>query len=209
MMLRIYHARFGDVFRPFVANCHDRRAGLGIVCVEVRMKQLRELGAILVLAAAIFAPAIVAAQSPAGMPDLVGALKATPGVLGVDAGQMTSGKQVIFAWFENKQAVMNWYNSDVHRQLMNGFRSGPGRPGGPMAGVKDDSGPILAIASLTMDRAAVQRGDMKSAMTQIAIELYAPLPGGLAAGGRFAPSSVKVPGLMEIAMTKPPTGEPR
>jgi hypothetical protein len=34
-------------------------------------------------------------------------------------------------------------------------------------------------------------------VSQIAIELYAPLPGGLAAGGRFAPSSVKVPGLIE------------
>jgi hypothetical protein len=32
---------------------------------------------------------------------------------------------------------------------------------------------------------------------QIAIELYAPLPGGLAVGGRFAPSSVKVPGMIE------------
>jgi len=67
------------------------------------MKQLRELGAILVLAAAIFSPAVIAAQAPAqapgGLPDLVGALKATPGVLGVDAGQMISGKQVIFAWF--------------------------------------------------------------------------------------------------------------
>jgi hypothetical protein len=41
-------------------------------------------------------------------------------------------------------------------------------------------------------------GDLRSATTQIAIELYAPLPGGLAAGGRFAPSSVKVPGLIEV-----------
>src|ERR1700724_3872544 len=79
---------------------------------------------------------------PAGLPDLVGALKATPGVLGVDAGQMASGKQVIFAWFENKRAVLNWYNSDVHRQLMNGFSSGARRPDGPLAGIKDDSGPI-------------------------------------------------------------------
>ena len=172
------------------------------------MKQLRELGAVLVLAAAIFTPAIVAAQPPAvpgGLPDLVGALKATPGVLGVDAAQTLSGKQVIFAWFENKQAVMNWYTSPVHRNLMNSFSSGGRRPDGPLAGIKDDSGPILCIASLTIDRAAMQSGDLKAATTQIAIELYAPLPGGLAAGGRFAPSSVKVPGLLEVASTKPPT----
>ncbi|HEV8211140.1 MAG TPA: hypothetical protein VGP77_13505 [Vicinamibacterales bacterium] len=173
------------------------------------MKQLRELGAILVLAAAIFSPAVIAAQAPAqapgGLPDLVGALKATPGVLGVDAGQMISGKQVIFAWFENKQAVLNWYNSDVHRRLMNSFSSGGRRPDGPLAGIKDDSGPILTIASITMDPAAMKSGDLKNGTSQIAIELYAPLPGGLAAGGRFAPATVKVPGLVEVPSAKPPT----
>lgn len=172
------------------------------------MKQLRELAGVLVLAAAVFSPALIAAQAPAapgGLPDLVGALKATPGVLGVDAAQTLSGKQVIFAWFENKQAVLNWYNSDVHRRLMNSFSSGGRRPDGPLAGIKDDSGPILCIASITIDRAALQSGDLKGGTSQIAIELYAPLPGGLAAGGRFAPSSVKVPGLLEIPSTKPPT----
>jgi hypothetical protein len=173
------------------------------------MKQLRELGAVLILAAAIFTPVALAAQAPTppvgGLPDLVGALKATPGVLGVDAGQMLSGKQVIFAWFENKQAVMNWYNSDVHRRLMNGFSSGARRPDGPLAGIKDDSGPILTIASITLDPAAMKSGDYKAATKQIAIELYAPLPGGLAAGGRFAPSAVNVPGLREVPSTKPPT----
>ncbi len=172
------------------------------------MKQLRELGAVVVLAAAIFTPAVIAAQQAppgGGLPDLIGALKATPGVLGVDAGQMVSGKQVIFAWFENKQAVLNWYNSDVHRKLMNGFSSGGRRPDGPLAGIKDDSGPILAIASVTLDMAAMKNGDLKAATRQIAIELYAPLPGGLAAGGRFAPSTVKVPGLHEVPSTKPPT----
>ena len=103
-------------------------------------------------------------------------------MLGVDAGQMLSGKQVIFAWFENKQAVLNWYNSDVHRQLMNGFSSGGRRPDGPLAGIKDDSGPILTIASITIDRAAMQeRRSARPRRAQIAIELYAPLPGGLAA----------------------------
>jgi hypothetical protein len=176
--------------------------------MEVRMKQLRELGAVVILAAAIFSPAVASSQvppPPAGLPDLVGALKATPGVLGVDAGQMASGKQVIFAWFENKRAVLNWYNSDVHRQLMNGFSSGARRPDGPLAGIRDDSGPILTIASITLDPAAMRSGDYRAAATQIAIELYAPLPGGLAAGGRFAPSTVKVPGMLEAPSTRPPT----
>ncbi len=35
-------------------------------------------------------------------------------------------------------------------------------------------------------------------VSQIAIELYAPLPGGIAAGGRFAPATVKVKGLVDV-----------
>lgn len=170
------------------------------------MKPLRELGAVLVLAAAIFTPVMLAAQAPSpsgGLPDLVGALKAVPGVLGVETARTSSGKNVIFAWFENKQAVLNWYNSDVHRQLMNGFSGGGRRPDGPLAGIKDDAGPVLAIASLTIDPAKMKDGDMRSATTQIAIELYAPLPGGLAAGGRFAPSSLTVPGLVDVTLTPP------
>jgi hypothetical protein len=37
-------------------------------------------------------------------------------------------------------------------------------------------------------------------VSQIAIELYKPLPGGLAAGGRFSPATMKVPGLIDIPM---------
>ena len=44
----------------------------------------------------------------------------------------------------------------------------------------------MTIASITLDPVAMKSGDYKAATTQIAIELYAPLPGGLAAGGRFA-----------------------
>jgi hypothetical protein len=55
----------------------------------------------------------------------------------------------------------------------------------------------MAIASVTLSRP--QDGIPQTGLppvSQIAIELYAPLPGGLAAGGRFAPPSVSVPGLM-------------
>jgi hypothetical protein len=164
------------------------------------MKGLREIGAALLLAAVVFTPAIITAQAP-GLPDLIGPLKATPGVLGVEAAQTMSGKQVIFAWFENKQAVLNWYNSDVHRRMMNGFSGNGRRPGGPLAQIKDDSGPILAIASITLDPAATKSGDVWGATRQIAIELYAPLPGGIAAGGRFAPSAMNVPGLLEVPIS--------
>src|SRR5687767_5055914 len=120
----------------------------------------RELSLLAVLAALVFAPGALRAlaqappaNAPQGqreMPDLVAMLKATPGCLGVDAAQTASGKQAIFAWFENKKAVLNWYYSDGHQKLVRTFA--PGGAGGrtPLAAIADDSGPILVIASLTM-----------------------------------------------------------
>ena len=165
------------------------------------MKQVREFLGVLVLAAAVFTPALIAAQAPAqgpgGLPDLVGALKATPGVLGVEAARTQGGKQVIFAWFENKTAAMNWYYSDVHRSLQKQFAPGsPARK--PMADIPDDGSPIMAIASLTFSGQPTAENPFP--VSQIAIELYKPLPGGLAAGGRFSPMSMKVPGLVDVPM---------
>lgn len=169
----------------------------------------REIVFVLTLALVIFSPAalVLMAQAPppvtqgppAGLPDLIGMLKATPGVLGVDAAQTMSGKQVIFAWFENKKAALNWYYSEGHQKLIKTLASGgnPGRT--PMADVPDDGNPILAVASITLSKQPQVSG-VQLPVSQIAIELYAPLPGGLAAGGRFAPSSVKVKGLVEVPM---------
>jgi hypothetical protein len=176
------------------------------------MKRLRDIGGVFVLAAAIFGPTLVAGQQPpagqppaGGFPDLVGALKATPGCLGVETARTSSGKQVIFAWFENKKAVLNWYYSDTHRSVQKMFAPGsPART--PMADVPDDGQPVLAIASLTPSPAPAS-GGMPFAVSQIAIELYRPLPGGLAAGGRFSPSAMKVPGLMDVPMPTPPKSQ--
>src|SRR6185369_2574634 len=138
---------------------------------------VREIALVAALAVVVFSPAGLVAQGPpAGLPDLVGMLKATPGCLGVDAARTSSGKQVIFAWFENKKAVLNWYNSDMHRGVVEQFSGGHHRPGGPLAGVPDE-GPVLAVASITMGTPAPD-GDVRSAIRQIAIELYSPLPGG-------------------------------
>ena len=169
---------------------------------------VRELVLVVALAATIFSPGVMVgyAQAPAqgGMPDLVGALKATPGVLGVDAGQMVSRKQVIFAWFENKEAVLNWFYSDTHQTVMRLYTPGASSGRKPLADIADGSGPILAIASLTMaDKTQV--AGVQLPVSQIAIELYAPLPGGVAVGGRFAPATVKVPGLLEAPSSTGPT----
>jgi hypothetical protein len=163
----------------------------------------RQIGLFVALTMLVFGPALVAGQTPAPPPhpaglDLVGALKATPGCLGVETARTASGKQVIFAWFENKSAVLKWYYSDTHVALMQQLSGGGARPGGPLADVPDE-GPVLAVASLTPN-AGGQPGDLHAGFSQIAIELYQPLPGGIAAGGRFGPPSMKVRGLIDVPM---------
>jgi hypothetical protein len=176
------------------------------------MKHLgREAAMFLILAAMVLGPAVVAQQPAAGQPpaggglsDLVSALKATPGCVGVETARTSSGKQVIFAWFENKKAALTWYYSETHRNAVRMLApDAPART--PMADVPDDDNPVLAIASLTPADGArgaqpPAAGRMPFAVSQIAIELYRPLPGGIAAGGRFAPAALKVPGLIDIPM---------
>ena len=130
-----------------------------------------------------------------GSPDLVASLKASPGCLGVETAKTGSGKQVIFAWFEDKKAVLKWYHSDTHRQVMKQFF--PGREyRKPLQEVPDDSRPIMAIASITF----AEKPRFKETplpISQISIELYQPVSGGIFLGGRFAPEGLKVPKLRD------------
>jgi hypothetical protein len=134
-------------------------------------------------------------QESSPLPDLVGALKATPGVLGVELARTASGKQAIFAWFENKQAVVRWYNNDVHQQAMK-MLIGDHKPDPPLQGVPDDVGPVMAIASLTPSEKPEFEG-VSMRISQISIELYKPISGGIFLAGRFAPASLKVPGMRD------------
>lgn len=131
-----------------------------------------------------------------GFPDLVAGLKATPGCLGVETARTDSGKSVIFAWFEDKKAALKWYYSGMHQGAMKGFFPGH-KADTPLKNVPDNSGPILAIASITMsDKANFKESTLP--ISQIAIELYQPVSGGIFLGGRFAPDTLKVPGLRDI-----------
>ena len=171
---------------------------------------IKDILATVLLAGVIFAPGIVVfAQAPAAAANplmaLPEAIKATPGCLGVETAQTSSGKMVIFAWFENKKAALAWYYSQTHQMLVK-MGGGAARPRGPMADVPDDGKPIMAIASIVLARpqdGIPQKG--LPPVSQIAIELYTPLPGGLALGGRFAPMSVNVPGLLYTPDTTLPT----
>jgi len=142
-----------------------------------------------------------ASRNPmAGFPDLVAGLKATPGCLGVETARTASGKQVIFAWFENKKAVLRWYYGETHMKAMKmGFPEHT--PGEPMKGVPDNDAPIMAIASLTLtDKPAVEGTQLP--IKQISIELYQPITGGLFFGGRFAPETLKVPDMKDYTPKK-------
>jgi hypothetical protein len=131
-----------------------------------------------------------AKEKDAGLPDLVGALKASPGCLGVETARTASGKSVIFAWFEDKKAALKWYYGDTHQQVMK-LLPDVKREGKPLASVPDDSGPIMLVASVTLTGQQTKENPLP--FKQIAIEVYQPLGPGLNIGGRFTPEAVKVP----------------
>jgi hypothetical protein len=126
-----------------------------------------------------------------GFPDLIAALKATPGCLGVETAKTESGKQVIFAWFEDKKAALKWYNSDAHQALIKRFFPGRTLAENPLKGVLDENAPVMAVASVTVNENPTKENPRP--FKQIAIELYQPLAGGLSLGGKFAPNKMKVP----------------
>src|SRR3954469_14064975 len=108
---------------PFVAILNSRAlpdltVGSGGSCMN--RHTLREIAAALVVVVLVGSPVLLGSlrgQTPrAARPDLVALLKASPGVLGVDAARTASGKQVVFAWFENKQAMLTWYYSEPHQK---------------------------------------------------------------------------------------------
>lgn len=134
-------------------------------------------------------------KSGNAFPDLVAGLKATPGCLGAESARTASGKQVIFAWFENKKAVLKWYHSDMHQQVMKQFFSNR-EYSKPLEDVPENSGPIMAIASITFaDKPHFK--ETKLPIKQISIELYQPVSGGIFLGGRFAPEGLKVPKMRD------------
>jgi quinol monooxygenase YgiN len=132
-----------------------------------------------------------------GFAALLEAAKAHPGCLGIDTGQTTSGKQVIFAWFEDKAALVSWYRSEAHQRAMKVAFPNVAFNREPLPDTPDNSGQILAIVSLKLGDTPPPAG-ASMAIGTIGIELYTPLPGGVAVGNRFAPKSVRVPGLREI-----------
>jgi hypothetical protein len=149
-----------------------------------------------------------AAQAPAGpppgWPNLVAGLKETPGCIGVETAMTATGKNVIFAWFENREAVMRWYRSDMHRDAMRKYFGNAERRA-PLENVPDDSGPLMVIASITFSDKARFEPTTNLPISQISIEVYKPVTGGSYLGSRFAPEALQVPGSPAYAV-KPRAG---
>jgi len=127
---------------------------------------------------------------------LMKGLRETPGCLGVEAARTQTGKNVIFAWFENKAAVMAWHKSPVHQGAMKAVFPEYEDAGQALAGVPDE-GPIMAIASFTPG-APPDGSPTSAAIAQISIELYSPIKGGIFIGGTFAPEGLQVAGLRDL-----------
>src|SRR5437879_3744167 len=91
------------------------------------------------------------AQAPqGGFTNVVSAARAWPGCLGVETGQTSSGKRVIFAWFESKKALVGWYHSEVHQKAIKTAFPNQTFDREPLPDTREDSGPILAIGSLKL-----------------------------------------------------------
>lgn len=135
-------------------------------------------------------------QGQPAFPDLLGALKNTPGCLGVEAARTMGGKNVIFAWFQDKKSLVKWYYSETHQQVMDEYFTDADF-GKPLESVPDDGGPLMVIASLTMAEAP-QHEETRLPVSQISVELYQPVSGGVYLGGRFAPDALHVKELIEV-----------
>jgi antibiotic biosynthesis monooxygenase len=166
----------------------------------MRMPTFRKIGITAIAGLALVSAGTTTALAqapPAFFPNVIAAVRATPGCLGVETGQTSSGRRVIFAWFESKQALVGWYRSDVHQRAMKAVFPKQNFDREPLPDLAEDSGPILAIVSVKLADGPKPDGSAIP-ISSIGIELYGPLPGGVAVGGRFAPEAVKVRGLREI-----------
>jgi len=131
-------------------------------------------------------------------PDLVSGLKQTPGCLDVKTGALDNGKQLtVFAWFKNKAAVQAWYASPMHRDAMKKFFPNTPARSKTLTGFDDDKSPLLVVATVTPSSKPMIKGS-PLAVSQIAIEIYTPVPGGVAFGGSLGPKNLPVPGMVRI-----------
>ncbi|MEL6369289.1 MAG: hypothetical protein AAFR03_01105 [Pseudomonadota bacterium] len=135
---------------------------------------------------------------------LVAAIESVDGNLGVHTARSHDGVELIMAWFENKRAVLNWFEHPYHRKML----ADAGRPEDGIAAQHfgHHTGPILVIASVAYRGAP---GSLEAPMfddpdgrkpTRFAVEYYVPLAGGAYMIEPFAPpeAAAMVHGLRDV-----------
>jgi heme-degrading monooxygenase HmoA len=100
-------------------------------------------------------------------------LRAIPGCRGVELAHSESGRHSILAWFEDKEALANWYYSDFHKNLQRTYYPEE-IPGPLLANVPYRGGPIIAIASFGLDEKMDPAAPML-AIRDITVDLFSPL----------------------------------
>ncbi len=160
--------------------------------------------------ASLSSPSAIAqpTNQPAGQPQqpgpggmgqiLVDSLKSVEGVLGVDAGQMASGKNVIIGWFEDAEAARRWYRHPTHRAMM-AMAGGRADDGEPLQHVEEGV-PLMVIASITFSEKPEIQG-IPMPISQISIEVYQAAPGGAYVNGKLAPESFTVEHMKNLTPT--------
>jgi hypothetical protein len=131
------------------------------------------------------------------IPELIKELRATDGCLGVDACRWSSGRQSIAAWFKDKSSAQRWYVNQAHQRVLREHFEADDVRGKGLEHVPDGSGPIFVIATLTPSRTK-SLANIDVSLSQISIELFAPLPGGMELGGRLSPAGFEVPHMHKI-----------
>ena len=156
------------------------------------------------LATALDPPTGRIARAQEASQRLVKEIESVEGNLGVKTARTHDGDELIFAWFEDKPALMRWFRHDYHRKLLRDA----GRPEDGVAArhFGDTVGPILVIASVQYRGAP---GSLEGSMfddpdgrkpLRFAIEYYTPMPGGAYFASPFAPPAVatRLHGLRDV-----------
>lgn len=135
---------------------------------------------------------------------IVDAIHEVDGSMGVHTARTHDGVELILAWFENRDAVLGWFEHPYHRKLLR--EAGRDEDGIAAQHFSDDSGPILVIASVAYEGSP---GSLDGSMfddpdgrrpTRFSVEYYTPLSGGAYMVQPLAPASVaeSVYGLRDV-----------
>lgn len=175
----------------------------------------RHLSRLALLAAAAAGAGAVIATTTSAQPEqldiermgriMVQSLLEAPGNLGVETALTSSGQHVIFAWFEDREALLAWHEGPTHQRTMDHFF--PRRPPHqPLEHIPDGAGPILTIASIKP--VAEPLPGMRIPVSEMSIEMYTPLPGGVRLNAGFTPGTVPIDGMQEIRLDAETHPEP-